>query len=120
MASAFSPNGFGSRSDNWESSSSRNELESLIWAWVFPPAQLNSRARTAAPPARIAFGEATCMRGSALLVYPSRRTGNAGDRRWKLENQTRDRRRPALRVYFTGRRLGSILSRPVPLLTSMI
>ena len=33
---------------------------------------------------------------------------------------TRERRRPELRVYFTGRRFGSILERPVPLFTSMI
>ena len=33
---------------------------------------------------------------------------------------TRERLRPELRVYFTGRRLGSILVRPVPLFTSMI
>ena len=33
---------------------------------------------------------------------------------------TRERRRPLLRVYFTGRRFGSIFARPVPLFTSMI
>ena len=33
---------------------------------------------------------------------------------------TRERRRPALRVYFIGRRLGSIFVRPVPFFTSMI
>jgi len=36
------------------------------------------------------------------------------------QNQTRERLRPELRVYFTGRRFGSILVRPVPLFTSMI
>ena len=33
---------------------------------------------------------------------------------------TRERRRPELRVYFTGRRFGSILEMPVPSFTSMI
>src|SRR5205809_5567727 len=33
---------------------------------------------------------------------------------------TRERRRPALREYFIGRRFGSILSIPAPLFTSMI
>jgi hypothetical protein len=33
---------------------------------------------------------------------------------------TRDLRRPALRVYFTDRRVGSILPMPAPLFTSMI
>ena len=36
------------------------------------------------------------------------------------EIQTRERRRPELREYFTGFRLGSILVMPAPLFTSMI
>ena len=36
------------------------------------------------------------------------------------DGYTRERRRPALRVYLTGLRFGSILSMPTPLLTSMI
>ena len=36
------------------------------------------------------------------------------------KNYTRERLRPLLRVYFTGRRFGSILASPVPLFTSMI
>ena len=39
---------------------------------------------------------------------------------WKASRYTRDRRRPDPRVYFTGRRLGSIFEIPVPLFTSMI
>jgi hypothetical protein len=37
-----------------------------------------------------------------------------------LQTYTRERLRPLLRVYFTGRRLGSILVSPVPLFISMI
>jgi hypothetical protein len=33
---------------------------------------------------------------------------------------TRERRRPAVRVYFTGLRFGSIFEIPAPLFTSMI
>jgi len=33
---------------------------------------------------------------------------------------TRERRRPELRVYFIGRRFGSIFAKPVPLFTSII
>lgn len=38
----------------------------------------------------------------------------------KIKNYTRERLRPLLRVYFIGRRFGSILVSPVPLFTSMI
>ena len=38
----------------------------------------------------------------------------------RIEDYTRDLLRPLLRVYFTGRRFGSIFVRPVPLFTSMI
>src|SRR6266446_3175732 len=38
----------------------------------------------------------------------------------ELLDYTRERRRPELRVYFTGRRFGSILVMPAPLFTSMI
>ena len=41
--------------------------------------------------------------------------------RVRYPDYTRERRRPLLRVYFTGRRrFGSILASPVPLFTSMI
>ena len=53
-------------------------------------------------------------RRNAMPYDLTNNTGSAG------ENHTRERRRPALRVYFIGRRFGSIFVRPVPLFTSMI
>jgi hypothetical protein len=38
----------------------------------------------------------------------------------EVATYTRERLRPLLRVYFTGRRFGSIFVSPVPLFTSMI
>src|SRR4029078_7350710 len=51
-------------------------------------------------------------RGRAVSIY-QRVEDNAF-------HYTRERRRPELRVYFIGRRLGSIFARPVPLFTSII
>jgi hypothetical protein len=57
-----------------------------------------------------------------LATRGSRRQGRrqqAGGRALP-ETQTRERRRPELRVYFTGLRFGSIFVIPAPLFTSMI
>ena len=54
------------------------------------------------------------------------RARNSGEHRLractpqKFSDYTRERRRPALRVYFTGLRFGSIFRIPAPLFTSMI
>ncbi|MGI9114047.1 MAG: hypothetical protein ACR2FX_03260 [Chthoniobacterales bacterium] len=65
--------------------------------------------------------------GSASALATT--TGGSNYRRLQLfvnfvsfvvDSYTRDRRRPLFRVYFTDRRLGSILAIPLPLFTSLI
>src|SRR3982751_225160 len=106
MAKAFSPNGFGSRSLNSEKSISFSELNSLICPLAFDPKPITTAIQKAHHQiARILV----CELISCELDY-----------RGALATQTRERRRPALRVYFIGRRFGSILAIPAPLFTSMI
>src|SRR5437763_14657225 len=103
MASAFCPSGLGSR-------------------WL---KRVNSTSGRA-----LRRGEGDCASAEAVTNNKVERilagTGTTRNRASRVRGvlvvdaHTRERRRPLFRVYFTGRRFGSIFVRPVPLFTSMI